>query len=437
MKISVFGLGYVGCITAACLANEGHQVIGVDVNTAKVQSIQAGNSPIAEPGLARMIAENGAANRLMATTDAAEAVSSTDISLICVGTPSRSNGSLDTEFVWRVCAQIGQALAQKDTYHVVAMRSTILPDALSQCTAVLHQNSNKTIGDEIGFVTNPEFLREGSAIYDFYHPPLTLIGRSEMRAGDTVAGLYQDLPAAIVCTEPETAVMVKYACNAFHALKIVFANEMGNLCKKLGIDGQEMMGIFCQDQKLNLSSAYLRPGFAFGGSCLPKDLRALLYLARHEDVDLPVMNAILPSNQAQIQAALDLIVNGDQQKIGLVGLSFKPDTDDLRESPMVQLAETLLGKGYDLKIFDEHINIGQLMGSNRAFIDQTIPHLSCLLCDSLDELLAESEIVVVAHSQQDGAIDALANLSPEHKLIDLVRAVPDRLRPYQYEGICW
>jgi GDP-mannose 6-dehydrogenase len=437
MRISIFGLGYVGCISAACLAREGHTVIGVDVNEVKVDAIRKGTSPIVEPGLAELLRAGRDSGCLSASANAERAVLDTDVSLVCVGTPSRPNGSLDPLYVLRVCEQIGQALAQKVNYHTVAIRSTVLPDTLKRCRSALTQTSDKTIGEQIGFVTNPEFLREGSGVADFYHPPLTVIGQMDPRAGDRVARLYDGLPGTVIRTDPDTAMMVKYASNTFHALKIVFANEIGNLCKTLSLDGQEVMKIFCQDTTLNVSARYLRPGFAFGGSCLPKDLRALLHLSRHRDLRLPVLESILPSNQTQVQAALDLILNGQQRRVGLIGLSFKAHTDDLRESPMVQLAETLLGKGYLLKIYDESVKPGGLVGTNRAFVENAIPHLSDLMCESLEKVIAASEIVVVAHDQHDGVVQALAQLGPEQTLIDLVRVMPEGQRPASYEGICW
>jgi GDP-mannose 6-dehydrogenase len=437
MRISVFGLGYVGCVTAACLAQKGHDVIGVDVNEAKVRAIQKGISPLIEPGLDELIREGRASNRLRATQDAVQAVAVTDVSLVCVGTPSLPNGGLDPQYVLRVCEQIGQALAGKTVYHVVVLRSTVLPGILQTCMYMLSRSSRKAVGEKLGFVANPEFLREGSSVRDFFHPPLTLIGQADQRAGDRVAQMYAGFPGSIVRTDPGSAMMVKYASNAFHALKITFANEIGNLCKTLGLDGREVMEIFCQDTILNISGRYLKPGFAFGGSCLPKDLRAILHLARHEDLTLPVLESILPSNEAQLQAALDLIVNGHQRKVGLIGLSFKPNTDDLRESPMVQLAETLLGKGYQLKIYDQNVNPNSLMGGNRLYIEAVIPHLSALMCETVDEVIAASEVVVVAHEQQGRVAEAVSQLTPDQTLIDLARIVPDGQRPANYEGICW
>ena len=421
MRISVFGLGYVGCITAACLADQGHQVFGVDVNAAKVRAIQEGLSPLVEPELAQLIRKGTASNRLQATLDTYHAVQATEVSLVCVGTPSRSNGGLDPQHVLRVCKQIGEALAIKDSYHVVVIRSTVLPDVLRDCVIELSRSSGWQIGAEYGFVTNPEFLREGSAVRDFHHPPFTLIGQMDQRAGDAVVHLYAHLHAPLIRTDPNTAMMVKYASNTFHALKVAFANEIGTLCDALGLDGQAVMRIFNQDTAQNISARYLKPGFAFGGSCLPKDLRAMLYLARHRDVSLPLLESILPSNQIQIQAALDRILEYPSRRVGLIGLSFRPNTDDLRESPMLQLAEALLGKGYALRIFDEVVDPDRLTGANRAFVENAIPHLSALMCSSVEEVFAACDIVVVAHAWHREVRNAIARLAPDRIVVDLRR----------------
>lgn len=422
MKVSVFGLGYVGCVTAACLAHQGHDVIGVDINEAKVRAIQEGLCPLVEPGLDKLIQAGTESNRLRATLDADRAVRDSDVSLVCVGTPSRSNGSLDQRYVLRVCEQIGQVLAYKDDYHVVALRSTVLPDTLRECQHTLIRSSRKTTDGKVGFAANPEFLREGTAVHDFHHPPLTVIGQADPRAGDRIAELYASLPGAVVRTDPDTAMLVKYASNAFHALKVAFANEMGSLCAALGMDEQEVMGIFCQDTTLNISPRYLRPGFAFGGSCLPKDLRALLHLSRHLDLYMPLLGSILPSNQAQVQIALERILASQPRTVGLIGLCFKPNTDDLRESPMVQLAETLLGKGYQLKIYDQNADPRHLVGANRAFIEKAIPHLSALLCNSLEEVISTADVVVVARPRCDDLNETIALFAPNRTVIDLNRS---------------
>lgn len=424
MQISVFGLGYVGCITAACLAREGHGVTGVDVNEAKVRALQEGLSPLLEPELDALIEAVTALHRLQATLDTERAVMATDLSLICVGTPSNANGGVDARYVLRVCQQIGTALKHKPGYHVVALRSTVLPEVLRECQAMLTIASGKTLGDELGFVANPEFLREGTAIHDFYHPPLTVIGQHDGRAGDRVAQLYAGLPGPLVRTDPATAMLVKYASNAFHALKISFANEVGRLCGALDVDAQAVMDIVCRDTTLNISPRYLKPGFAFGGSCLPKDVRALVHQARHLDQSLPVLEAILPSNQLQIQAAIEAVVNSGRRQVGVIGLAFKPGTDDLRESPMVQLAETLLGKGYQLKIYDASVQPANLIGSNLAYIERALPHLASVLCPSVDEVIAASEVLIVAHTQSAVIRAQLARHAADQLVIDLAHSLP-------------
>ncbi len=423
MKVSVFGLGYVGCVTAACLAHQGHGVIGVDINEAKVRAIQEGLSPLIEPGVDELIRTGTESGRLHTSLDVERAVWASEVSLVCVGTPSRPSGGLDQRYVLRVCEQIGQALTHKDDYHVVAIRSTVLPDTLHECLLTLIQSSGKMPDGKMGFVANPEFLREGSAVHDFHHPSLTVIGQSDARAGDKIAELYAGLPGAVVRTEPDTAMLVKYASNAFHALKVAFANEMGSLCAALGVDEQKVMDIFCQDMTLNISPRYLRPGFAFGGSCLPKDLRALLHLSRHLDLYVPLLESILPSNQAQIQIALERILSSRPCSVGLIGLSFKPNTDDLRESPMVQLAETLLGKGCQLKIYDQNVDPKHLVGANRAFVEKAIPHLSALMCDSLKEVITTSDVVVVSYGRHEGLSETLALLAPDRTVIDLNKSL--------------
>lgn len=439
MNVSVFGLGYVGSVTAACLASQGHKVVGVDVNADKVEAINNGQSPVVEPGLDRLIRDAVSIGNLSATQDAAAAVAHGDVCLICVGTPSTSNGGLNLEYVKRVCAQIGRALAGMKTYKVVALRSTVLPGTLgTRLTLILTGESGKRLGADFGAAVNPEFLREGSAIEDFRNPPLTLIGEVDQRSGDVLADLYASIPAPVFRTDPDTACLVKYASNAFHALKVTFANEIGRLCKEMGVDSAQVMEIFCQDTKLNISSRYLRPGFAFGGSCLPKDLRALLYLGRHSDLRLPVLESILPSNHLQIQKAVDLILRDHRRKVGIIGLSFKPDTDDLRESPIVELAETLSGKGLEVKIYDENVNLSRLIGGNKAFIERVIPHISALMCASMEEVVESSDIIVVAHDLRDGRERLTDLLKPDQLLIDFVKIVSDGdCYPVAYEGICW
>jgi GDP-mannose 6-dehydrogenase len=438
MRVSVFGLGYVGSVSAASFAADGHEVIGVDVSSAKVSSVNEGRSPIVENGLDDLMREQSARGALRATTSAAEAVAATDVSLLCVGTPSRRNGSLDLTYLTRVCEEIGDALRDKPSYHVVVVRSTVLPGTTHQVLIpTLEAKSGKTYGEGFGVSVNPEFLREGTALRDFRQPPLTLVGHNHAADAAGTIGLYEKVDAPLVATTIRTAEMIKYANNAWHALKVCFANEIGNLCKRLDIDSHDVMDIFCRDQKLNLSAYYLKPGFAFGGSCLPKDVRALQYRAKEVDLDLPVLQAILPSNQLQIQRALEEIIETGRKRIGLLGFSFKAGTDDLRESPLVILAEALLGKGYALKIYDRNVALARLVGANKEYIERQIPHLSSLLCETVDEVLDGSEVLVVGNGAPEFAA-ALTRTRPGQIVIDLVRTNADLTRvEADYRGICW
>ena len=438
MNVSVFGLGYVGSVSAASFAADGHRVIGVDVNADKVASLNEGRSPIVEKGLDDLIRNATASGALRATTSTDEAVHATELSLLCVGTPSRKNGSLDLTYLERVCEQIGAALAHKDTYHVVVVRSTVLPGTTHDVVIpTLERASGKKYGTGFGVTVNPEFLREGTAIHDFRHPPLTLVGHNYKTDAAPTEALYARVDAPLVNTSIRTAEMIKYSSNTWHALKVCFANEIGNLCKRLDIDSHEVMDIFCRDEKLNLSSYYMKPGFAFGGSCLPKDVRALQYRAKEVDLDMPVIQAILGSNQLQIQHALEQVMESGRKRIGLLGFSFKAGTDDLRESPIVILAEALLGKGYDLRIFDRNVSIARLVGANKEYINTQIPHLSSLLCETIDEVLDHSDVIVVGNAAPEFA-DALKRTRPDQVVVDLVRVKTERADiPAQYQGICW
>jgi len=431
----------VGCITAACLAREGHQVVGVDIEREKVVTIQQGKSPIIEPGLATLIQAGVLGKKLEATSDRAYAVDHAEIVMISVGTPSKKNGGLDLVHVERVCQEIGQALRNKLTYTVIVVRSTILPGAASEeLIPILEVASGKKVGSEFGFCVNPEFLREGSAIFDFDHPPYTIIGEYDEKSGDLVAQLYAPIDAPLYRVTIDEAGMVKYSSNAFHALKVVFANEIGNLCQAYGVDSHKVMEIFVRDTKLNLSSYYLKPGFAFGGSCLPKDLRALLYAARRADVQLPVVKAILPSNRAQVQKALDMLLREGKRKVGIIGLSFKPSTDDLRESPAVELAERLIGKGFELFIYDREVSLSKLHGSNRVYIDQVFPHISSIMRSSLADIVHHAETIVVAKKpSQEEYHELVRLLRTDQTVIDLVRLNEKEITDLgsSYRGICW
>jgi GDP-mannose 6-dehydrogenase len=438
MRVSIFGLGYVGSVSAASLAADGHHVIGVDLNPDKAATVNEGRSPVVEPGLSELIASEVSEGRLRATTDAEQAVAETEVSLVCVGTPSRRNGSLDLTYLDRVVDQVGTALRDKSTYHVVVIRSTVLPGTThDQVIPRLERASGKAYGDGFGVTVNPEFLREGTALKDFRKPPLTLVGHNHAADASGTIALYQSIDAPLVSTSIRVAEMVKYTSNAWHALKICFANEIGNLCKRLDIDSHEVMDIFCRDEKLNLSASYLKPGFAFGGSCLPKDVRALQYRAKEVDVELPVISQILPSNKQQIERAFEAVMETGRKKVGLLGFSFKAGTDDLRESPSVILAEALLGKGLSLRIYDRNVSLAQLVGANKEYIEQQIPHLASLLCRTIDDVVEQSEVIVVGNQSPEFA-PALAAATSEQIVIDLVRLpLAGAVLKADYRGICW
>ncbi len=439
MKISVFGLGYVGTVSAACLARDGHEVIGVDVNQEKVNSITAGRATVGEPGLAELVGEVCRSGQLRAVVDCAVAVQQSDVSLICVGTPSNGNGSLKLTYVENVCREIGEAIANKDSYHVVVVRSTVIPNTVhSRVIPVLEQASGKRAGRDFGVCMNPEFLREGSAIADYDQPSLIVIGELDSRSGDCIEAMYEKVDALSIRTSLQTSEMVKYANNAFHALKIVFANEIGNICKVHNVDGQEVMEIFCQDKRLNISDAYLKPGFAFGGSCLPKDLRALMYDAKINDVECPVLGEVLNSNQRQIQAGIEMIEKTGCKNIGVLGLSFKAQTDDVRESPVVPIIETLLGRGFSVSVFDENVVPDQLIGSNRAFLDRELPHIASLMRNTIGEVIEDSEVLVVTNGSS--AFHEISSVARNDQIIiDFVgnNKESSQQRNGNYRGICW
>jgi GDP-mannose 6-dehydrogenase len=436
--ISVFGLGYVGCVLAACLAEHGHEVIGVDVNPMKVGMVNRGESPVIEDGLGAMIQKNVNASRLKATQDGEWAVLNSDLSFICVGTPSNGNGSLNTDYVTRVCEDIASGLAKKDAFHIIVVRSTLLPGSVEELIQpLLEECSGKTAGVDFGLGFNPEFLREGTSIQDFFQPPYTVIGADDERVIEAVKQVYFMVDAPMVVVPIKVAEMVKYVNNAFHALKVTFANEIGSICKQQNIDSHQVMEIFCMDRKLNLSPYYLKPGFAFGGSCLPKDLRALLYHSHKFDMRLPVLESILPSNDMQINQAYQLIRQTGHKKIGVLGLSFKEGTDDLRESPLVELIEHLVGKGYQVRVYDRNVSLSKLHGANRAYIEHEIPHISQLMSESIEDVLNQSDVVVLGN-KSEGYNKISNKLRKDHKVIDLVR-IKDA--PYksngQYQGIGW
>jgi GDP-mannose 6-dehydrogenase len=432
-------MGYVGVVSAACLARDGHQIVGIDPNLTKVELINSGQSPIIEQQVPDMVEAAVDGGRLTATTDVRQAVMDTELSLVCVGTPSRGNGGLDLQHVRNVCQQIGEVLREKDEFHTVIMRSTMLPGSMRNTVKHgLESASGKTAGRDFGLCNNPEFLREGTAVYDYFNPPKTVIGELESApplAGDQIVSLYKELDAPLIRTSVEAAEMVKYVDNTWHALKVGFGNEIGRICKAMSIDSHEVMDIFVQDRKLNISPTYLKPGFAFGGSCLPKDLRALTYMARSADVDVPILDSVLPSNQKQIAIACDMISRAGSKQIGLLGLSFKEGTDDLRESPLVDLVEWLIGKGYSVKIFDRNVNLSKLVGANREYILKQIPHISDLFVESAEKAIDHADVIVIGNRSEEFG-NVLSD--PADKLIiDLVRIFEGKRSDGRYQGLSW
>jgi GDP-mannose 6-dehydrogenase len=438
-SISVFGLGYVGTVTAACLAHKGHNVIGVDLSLAKVETMQAGRNPIVEPKVGDLISESRAGGRLHATSNPESAVLNSDVSFVCVGTPSLRNGKLDLGHIEPVCREIGQILGKKDGFHLVVLRSTVLPGTAETIVVpALEKSSGKKLGQGFGICVNPEFMREGTAVYDFLEPAITIIGAADSKHSAVLREIYKWAPGRIFETSFRCAEMVKYVCNAWHAVKVSFANEVGTLAKELGVDAEAVVEIFTADTKLNISPTYLKPGFAFGGSCLPKDVRALNYRAKELDLNLPLFQSILPSNEEHLERAVEMVLATGKKKIGMLGLSFKAATDDLRESPHVQLVKRLLGEGRQIRIWDDNVSLGRLIGSNRQYIEEVIPHIGSLLSTSLPEVLRDAEVVVVG-TRAVGRDELLTSLRPDHTVIDLVNL--DRAsRPAtsgNYEGICW
>jgi GDP-mannose 6-dehydrogenase len=437
VNVSIFGLGYVGTVSAACLSKHGHTVIGVDTNPLKVEAIRAGESPVVEPGVTELLKEAIADHRLSATVDALQAILGSELSLVCVGTPSRENGSLNLDFVFAVAREIGEALKGKSGYHGVAIRSTVMPGTIERVKAIIEQASGKKCGRDFGLASNPEFLREGTAVQDFEHPPFTVVGASDVQVEGSLRELYSGVQAPFYALEIQAAEFLKYSCNVFHAVKVAFANEIGAISKQLGIDSRKVMEVFVRDTKLNISPYYLRPGFAFGGSCLPKDVRALAYQARSIDVSVPLLDSLLSSNEHHIQRAIDWVLRAKKKNVGVLGLSFKSDTDDLRESPIVKVVETLLGKGYVIRIYDANVNLSRLIGANKKFIEQEIPHISSLMKGSIREVLENSDVLLVANKAPEFRV-ALEQVRPEQKVLDLVGLQDIAINiPGNYEGICW
>jgi GDP-mannose 6-dehydrogenase len=437
-RISIFGLGYVGAVSLACLARDGHQVIGVDIDPVKLDLIRSRKSPILEEGIQELMRDVVDSGRVTVTSDAAQAMRDTELSFVCVGTPSSANGSQDLGAILRLAEQIGAALRHKQGFHTIVIRSTVQPGTVEEkITPILERASGRQAGVDFGVCFQPEFLREGSSIRDYDHPPYTIVGGDCEAAVNAVREVFQHLDARFLITNIRVAEALKMSCNAFHALKITFANEIGRVSQALGIDSHEVMRLVCADQRLNISPAYLKPGFAFGGSCLPKDLRALTSIARQNDIELPMLSSLLVSNRVHIDHAVDKILKLGRPKVGMLGLSFKTGTDDLRESPLVLVAKRLIGEGCEVRIFDPEVQLSRLLGANRSYIDAHIPHLKSLMCPGLAEMVEPSEVILVG-LQQAALNDALlARVRPDHYLIDLVNLPNRDLFRCRYEGICW
>lgn len=435
MRINIFGLGYVGCVSAACLAKRKHNICGIDIDQVKVDIINSGKSPIVEDGLDELISETVTSSNLKAMISGQ--IPEADISIICVGTPSNENGSLDLKYLVKVAEQIGEFLAQTKSYHLIVNRSTVLPGTIEDILIpTLESFSGKKAGEDFGVCMNPEFMREGSSIYDYNNPPLTLIGELDKKSGDTLEKIYTDIDAPLYRSNIKVAEMLKYSSNTFHALKVTFANEIGNICKKVGIDSHDVMEIFTKDTKLNVSSYYLKPGFSFGGSCLPKDLRAITYKAKELDLDLPLLNSLMVSNKQQVENAFNIIAKSGKKNIGVLGLSFKAGTDDLRESPIVELIEKLIGKGYNLKIFDEEVSMAKIFGSNKKYIETVIPHISSLISNSINDVIDKSDLVIIG-KKEISYMNALTENDSVY-VFDLVKLFSQNKQPKEnYEGICW
>src|ERR1043166_717764 len=438
MNISIFGMGYVGAVSMACLARDGHRVIGVDIDPYKLELIRSGKSPIIEEGIQELMAEVVASGRVIVTHDVNKAVHDSDISFVCVGTPSAPNGSQDQRAVLKIAGQFAEALKHKSDRHVFVFRSTVVPGTVEDLLVpLIEQGSGKHRDVQFDVCFQPEFLREGTSIRDYDKPPFTIVGTDSDFARKKLQELFGHLSCAFQVTSIRSAEMIKYCCNNFHTVKITFANEVARLCHALKINPFEVMELVCQDKHLNISPAYLTPGYAFGGSCLPKDLRATLYMAKQHDLSLPMLASLLPSNQAHIDQAFDKIMSMGQRKVGMIGLAFKSGTDDLRESPLVDLAERLLGKGMELVIYDGEVSLSRLLGANKRYIEERIPHLAELLRSSLPKIVAHGEVLILGSSDPLVHAELKTLVRPHHRLIDLVSMRDVRDLPCHYEGLCW
>ncbi len=436
MRISIFGMGYVGAVCTACLAQRGHQIIGVDVSKHKVELINAGKSPIVEPGLEELLTAGKNSGHIRATSDYMDAIQNSDITMVCVPTPSKANGDLSLEYIEAVCREIGFAMREKSSRHTVIIRSTVLPGTVKGTVLpILEDCAQMKAGVDFGLGVNPEFLRESTAIHDYDEPPMTVVGVLDDQTGHLMESLYSDLNAPFICKPIEVAEMIKYTCNVWHAVKVGFANEIGSIAKALKVDGREVMDVVCRDHKLNISSYYMKPGFAFGGSCLPKDVRALNYRASKLDVKAPLISAVMPSNEYQVNRAFQLVESLKKRRIGMLGLSFKAETDDLRESPLVELAEMLIGKGYDLSIYDRTVKFASVHGANREYINSKIPHVASLLVDEASEVLDHVDVLIVGN--KDKSFQAMLESWPEDKFLIDLAGFMTHPSDSNKQGICW
>jgi GDP-mannose 6-dehydrogenase len=437
-RISIFGLGYVGAVSLACLARDGHAMTGVDIDDAKLEMLRRGQAPIVETGIQELTRSIMRGDKVAVTNSVRDAILATDMSFVCVGTPARSNGNQNLDAITRVAEQIGEVLAEKSTRHVIVIRSTVKPGTVEEVIQpAIEAASGLKAGVDFSLCFQPEFLREGTSIHDYDHPPLTIVGASDPHGVAALRGIFGHLPCEFVHTSIRTAEMLKYACNTFHALKVTFANEIGRVCQSAGVDPHEVMKLLCMDRQLNISPAYLRPGFAFGGSCLPKDLKALVYMAKSADVEVPMLASIMPSNTAHIEHAIDQVLASGKRRVGMLGLSFKAGTDDLRESPLVIMAERFIGKGLQLSIYDPQVNVARLIGANRRFIEESIPHIASVMTSDVEQLVREADVLVVATRIPEVLAALQAHTRPDQLLLD-VAALPDReAHNAQYRGVCW
>ena len=437
-RISVFGLGYVGAVSLACLARDGHEMTGVDIDPAKLEMLRRGQAPIVETGIQELTRNVIRGGKVTVTDSVRDAILGTDVSFICVGTPARNNGNQNLDAITRVAEQIGAVLAEKSTRHVVVIRSTVKPGTVEEVIRpALEAASGLQAGVDFSLCFQPEFLREGTSIHDYDHPPLTVVGASDPHGVEVLRGVFGHLPCEFVHTSIRTAEMLKYACNVFHAVKVTFANEIGRICQASDVDPHEVMKLLCMDRQLNISSAYLRPGFAFGGSCLPKDLKALVYLAKSADIDVPMLASVMPSNTAHIEHAIEQVLASGKRRVGMLGLSFKAGTDDLRESPLVIMAERFIGKGLQLSIYDPHVNVARLIGANRRFIEESIPHIASVMTSDVATLVREADVLVVASKTPEALAALQAHTRPDQLLLDVV-GLPDReAHDAEYRGVCW